>query len=86
MTYCEKDAMAESAPFVVMSCHAVCGKKINSLKGAEPSPKISKILRRGLSPLSPPEPPLHNTPAILMESLTGSHFVDVFHLFIAEVT
>ena len=57
MTYCEKDAMAESAPFVVMSCHAVCGKKINSLKGAEPSPKISKILRRGLSPLSPPEPP-----------------------------
>ena len=23
---------------------------------------------------------------ILMESLTGSHFVDVFHPFIAEVT
>ena len=33
MTYCEKDAMTESPPFVVMSCHAVCGKKIDSLKG-----------------------------------------------------
>ena len=43
MTYCKKDAMTESAPFVVMSCHAVCGKKIDSLKGAEPPLKYPKF-------------------------------------------
>ena len=33
MTYREKDAMTESTPFVVISCHPICGKKIYSLKG-----------------------------------------------------
>ena len=33
MTYCEKYDMTESTPFVVMSCHTVCGKKMDSLKG-----------------------------------------------------
>ena len=31
--YCEKDAMTEGTPFVVMSCYAICRKKIDSLKG-----------------------------------------------------